>query len=55
MTPIAIGFLVLAIVIVWGGFIASTFFLARHPDLTEFPAGGLDDDRDVEAPVERDT
>lgn len=55
MTPIAIGLLVLAIVLVWGGFVASTLYLRAHPDVTEFPPGGIDDHREDEAPVERDT
>ncbi len=55
MTGIAIVFLVLAIVLVWGGFTASTLFLSRRPELVSFPPGGEDDHREDEAPVERDT
>ncbi|GAA1136906.1 methionine/alanine import family NSS transporter small subunit [Microbacterium aurantiacum] len=55
MTPIAITFLVLAIVVVWGGLIASVLFLARQPERAEFPAGGTDDHREDAGPVERDT
>ncbi|GAA1605954.1 methionine/alanine import family NSS transporter small subunit [Leucobacter chromiireducens] len=42
MTPIAITFLVLALTIIWGGLIASTVFLARRPEVAEYPAGGED-------------
>ncbi|WP_336991287.1 methionine/alanine import family NSS transporter small subunit [Leucobacter sp. VD1] len=42
MTPIAILFLVLAAVIVWGGLLVSALFLARRPEVTEYPAGGDD-------------
>lgn len=55
MTPIAITFLVLAIVVVWGGLIGSVLFLARQPERAEFPAGGTDDHREDAGPVERDT
>ncbi len=55
MTGVAIAFLLLAIVLVWGGFVASTLFLSRHPELESFPPGGEDDHREDEAPVERDT
>ncbi|WP_125099784.1 methionine/alanine import family NSS transporter small subunit [Leucobacter chromiireducens] len=42
MTPIAIAFLILALVIIWGGLIASTVFLMRRPEVAEYPAGGED-------------
>lgn len=42
MTPIAISFLVLALIIIWGGLIASTVFLMRRPEVAEYPAGGED-------------
>lgn len=54
MTGIAILFLVLAIVLVWGGLVASILFLVRRPERVDYPAGGTDDDRGV-GPVERDT
>lgn len=38
MTGIAITFLVLALVIVWGGLVASALFLARRPERTDLPA-----------------
>lgn len=55
MTPIAITFLVLAVVVVWGGLIASVLFLARQPERAEFPAGGTEDHRADAGPAERDT
>ncbi|WP_115651489.1 methionine/alanine import family NSS transporter small subunit [Leucobacter sp. PH1c] len=42
MTPIAITFLTLALVIIWGGLIGSTIFLSRRPEVEEYPAGGED-------------
>jgi len=42
MTPVAVLFLVLSIVVVWGGCIASVVFLARRPERTDFPPGGHD-------------
>ena len=55
MTPLAITFLVLAIVIVWGGLVASTVFLRRRPDVAEYPPGAADDHRQDAAPIEHDT
>lgn len=55
MTGPAILSLVLAALLVWGGFVASVIFLSRRPDLTVFPPGGEDDHREDVGPVERDT
>jgi hypothetical protein len=56
MTPIAITFLVLAIVIVWGGLIASMLYLRAQPELSSYPPGGEDDDhREDDAPIIHDT
>lgn len=55
MTPIAVTFLALALVIVWGGLLASALFLSRHPDVTHYPPGGQDDHREDAAPIEHDT
>ncbi len=55
MTPIAIVFLVLSILVVWGGFAASALFLARRPEREDYPAGGVDDHREDDAPPIRDT
>lgn len=40
MTPIAITFMILSIVLLWGGLTASAVFLARRPETSEYPAGG---------------
>ena len=42
MTPIAILFLVLAAIIVWGGLLASAIALGRRPEIDAYPAGGED-------------
>lgn len=42
MTPIAIAFLLLAAVLVWGGLIVSTIALARRGEVEQYPAGGED-------------
>ncbi|WP_210481731.1 methionine/alanine import family NSS transporter small subunit [Naasia sp. SYSU D00948] len=55
MSPVAIVFLVLAILVVWGGFAASTVFLARRPERTDYPPGAVDDHREDDAPAIRDT
>ena len=55
MTGIAIAFLLLALVLVWGGLIASILFLRSRPELTAYPAGGDDDHREDDAPSIRDT
>lgn len=55
MTGIAITFLILAIAIVWGGLVASALFLRSRPERADYPAGGIDDHREDEAPIEHDT
>lgn len=55
MTPIAITFLVLAIVIVWGGLVVSAVYLRRRTELTTYPPGDADDHREDDAPIIRDT
>ena len=55
MTGIAITFLLLALVLVWGGLIASILFLRSRPELATYPAGGDDDHREDDAPSIRDT
>lgn len=55
MTPIAIIFLVLSVLVVWGGFAASTLHLARRPERGDYPEGGADDHREEQAPPIRDT
>ncbi len=55
MTPVAIIFLILAILVVWGGLVGSTVFLSRRPERADYPPGGVDDHREDEAPPFRDT
>ncbi len=57
MTPVAITFLILAILIVWGGLIASALHLRRRPELAaaEYPPGGVDDHREDAGIIEHDT
>ena len=38
MSPIALTFLAVAAVLVWGGLIVSIVFLARRPQLEVYPA-----------------
>lgn len=40
MSAIAIVFLIIAVVLVWGGLLASTVFLARTPEVDAYPEGG---------------
>lgn len=42
MTPVAIVFLVLAAIIVWGGLIVSAVFLKRRAEVDAYPPGGDD-------------
>lgn len=55
MTAVAIVFLILSMVLVWGGFIASTWYLARRPEVAAYPPGEPDDTRAATAPPMRDT
>ncbi|HET8926955.1 MAG TPA: methionine/alanine import family NSS transporter small subunit [Microbacterium sp.] len=55
MTGIAITFLVLSIVLVWGGLVASSIFLARRPDRADYPPGGIEDHREDAGVIEHDT
>lgn len=55
MTAVAIVFLLLALTVVWGGLLASILFLRARPEVAEYPPGGVEDHREDEAPVERDT
>ena len=55
MTGVAILFLILAIVIVWGGLVASTLYLRRRPSRDEYPPGGTDDERVGYPIIEHDT
>ncbi len=55
MTPLAITFLALAIVIVWGGLLGSSLFLRARPERTTYPEGGIDDHREDLGIIEHDT
>ncbi|WP_396655520.1 methionine/alanine import family NSS transporter small subunit [Microbacterium sp.] len=55
MTGVAIGFLLLSIVLVWGGLVASSIFLSRRPDRADYPPGGIDDHREDAGIIEHDT
>lgn len=56
MSAIAIVFLILAIVILWGGLTASMLYLKAAPERRSFPPGGEDhDEREDTAIPERDT
>ena len=55
MTGVAITFLILSIILVWGGLIASAMYLRSQPELADYPPGGVDDHREDVAPIEHDT
>ncbi|MDZ8276219.1 methionine/alanine import family NSS transporter small subunit [Microbacterium aquimaris] len=55
MTPVAITSLILAVVIVWGGLIASALFLRARPEVESYPPGGIDDHREDLGIIEHDT
>lgn len=57
MTPIAIVFLVFALLILWGGLIGSTVFLARRSEVVRYPPGGEDpaEEHLEDRPMIRDT
>lgn len=40
MTPIAVVFLSIALVVIWGGLIGSAIFLSRQTEVAQYPAGG---------------
>ncbi|GGH45380.1 MetS family NSS transporter small subunit [Microbacterium album] len=46
MTPIAITFLVIAAVLIWGGLATSVLFLVAKPSVAVYPDGGEDADPD---------
>lgn len=52
MTPIAVTFLVLSVLIIWGGLVASTVFLSMRGEVDNYPEGGdnLDDTGAVKVP-----
>ena len=54
MTGIAITFLILSIVVVWGGLVASIVYLSIRPGLAAYPAGGEDMVAEEPGPIQRD-
>jgi len=48
MTPIAITFLILSFIVVWGGLAWSTVSLARRSEVAEYPTGGEDEVTETE-------
>lgn len=46
MSAVAILFLVLSAIIVWGGLVVSAVFLGRRPEIAAYPPGGEGDDGD---------
>lgn len=55
MTPVAVAFLALSILIVWGGMTASILFLRHRPERTAYPPGAVDDQRETAGIIEHDT
>ena len=47
MTGEALALLIFALVVVWGGLIASAFYLRARPELTTCPPGGEDEPGEV--------
>jgi len=47
MTGEALALLIFALVVVWGGLIASAFYLRARPELTTYPPGGEDEPGEV--------
>lgn len=55
MTALAIVVMVVAIVIVWGGLIASILYIRARPERDSYPGGAADDDRADDPVIEHDT
>ncbi|MDN3494590.1 MetS family NSS transporter small subunit [Planococcus sp. APC 4015] len=55
MTAVAIVFLTISIVVVWGGALASALFLRRRPEVELYPSSAPDDHREDDAPLVHDT
>ena len=55
MTGVAIVFMCLSVVLVWGGCVTSVLFLRHRTEIAEYPAGGIDDERDESQIVQHDT
>lgn len=55
MSGMAVFMLCLSITLVWGGFVASIFFLRARSEVPSYPDGGRDDERDGAEIIEHDT
>ncbi|GAA3915091.1 methionine/alanine import family NSS transporter small subunit [Microbacterium invictum] len=55
MTAIAIVFLIVSIVLVWGGLVVSAVMLRRQSEVDRYPPGGVDDHREDVGIIEHDT
>jgi hypothetical protein len=55
MTGTAIILMILAMIIVWGGLVASILWLRAYPERTAYPPGGHDDHREDVEIIEHDT
>lgn len=55
MNLVAVAFLALSILIVWGGMVTSVLFLRRRPERAEYPPGAVDDERETAGIIEHDT
>jgi hypothetical protein len=53
MTTTAFGFMILAMIVIWGSLAASAVFLLRRPEVTAWPPGGPTDEEDP-APADFD-
>ncbi len=55
MTLTAVIMLIVALVVVWGGLIASIMWLRKNPERTAYPDGGFDDrQEEADAAARRD-
>lgn len=55
MTGLGLTFLILSIVIVWGGMLASILVLSRRPEVAAYPPGAPEDHREDAGIIEHDT
>ncbi|GAA1850600.1 methionine/alanine import family NSS transporter small subunit [Microbacterium koreense] len=55
MTTIAVVFLTLSILVVWGGLAVSALFLRARPEVASYPADDVDDHRQDAGIIEHDT
>lgn len=55
MTLTAVIMLIVALVVVWGGLVASIMWLRKHPERTSYPDGGFDERHEDAGVARRDT